>query len=185
MKPHKTLISPKEKFFPFEIEKANHTFLRQAYQPHWIHFSWKRVGIASEVYLKNTGRRKELFKTDKGKYIALAPIALEISRNQLISPSCEVGNNLKQPQALVVLVESTTIDRKDIKQDLLHTLKEVNNKLDNHERIAKLVILQEACTIENNLITPTMKVKRNVLEEKYEADFLKWQNRKDEKIIWN
>ena len=140
--------------------------------------------IDEEGYLKITGRIKELFKTDKGKYVAPAPIELELSKNQHIAQICVVGSNLKQPMALVVLEEKNELDKTILEQDLLQTLAEVNASLDNHERIAKFVIMHESWTVENNLITPTMKVKRNILEKKYEDDFLKWQSKKDMKIIW-
>ncbi|HUM51938.1 MAG TPA: AMP-binding protein [Chitinophagales bacterium] len=140
--------------------------------------------IDDEGYLKITGRIKELFKTDKGKYVAPAPIELELSKNQHIAQICVVGANLKQPIALVVLEENNELDKTIIELDLLQTLAEVNASLDNHERIAKFVIMKESWTVENNLITPTMKVKRNILEKKHEDDFLKWQSKKDMKIIW-
>ena len=140
--------------------------------------------IDDEGYLKITGRIKELFKTDKGKYVAPAPIELELSKNQHIAQICVVGANLKQPMALVILEENNEFDKIMIEQDLHQTLEEVNATLDNHERIAKFVILKDAWTVENNLITPTMKVKRNILEKKHEKDFLNWQNKKDMKVIW-
>ncbi|MFN8282828.1 MAG: AMP-binding protein [Chitinophagales bacterium] len=147
-----------------------------------------RTGDMGEIdddgYLKITGRIKELFKTDKGKYVAPAPIELELSKNQHIAQICVVGANLKQPMALIVLEEDGEKDKVIIEQDLHNTLEEVNAALDNHERIAKFVIMKEAWTVENNLITPTLKVKRNILEKKHEADFIKWQNKKEVKVIW-
>ncbi len=147
-----------------------------------------RTGDMGEIdddgYLKITGRIKELFKTDKGKYVAPAPIELELSKNQHIAQICVVGANLKQPIALTVLEENIDLSKEEIEQDLCNTLQEVNSNLDNHERIAKYIIMQENWTVENNLITPTMKVKRNILEKKYENDFLKWQEKKDVKVIW-
>lgn len=140
--------------------------------------------IDSEGYLKITGRIKELFKTDKGKYVAPAPIELELSKNVLIAQICVVGANLKQPMALIVLEEGIELSKEEIEASLNQTLEEVNASLDNHERICKFVIMTEAWTVENGLITPTMKVKRNELEKKYEDNFLKWQERKEEKIIW-
>jgi len=140
--------------------------------------------IDEEGYLKITGRIKELFKTDKGKYVAPAPIELELSKNVLIAQICVVGSNLKQPMALIVLEEGLELSKEEIEESLLQTLGEVNASLDNHERIAKFVILKDAWTVENNLITPTMKVKRNVLEKQFDEDFLKWQNIKEVKVIW-
>ena len=140
--------------------------------------------IDDEGYLKITGRIKELFKTDKGKYVAPAPIELELSKNPHIAQICVVGANLKQPMALVVLEENNELDKATVEQDLHQTLDDVNAMLDNHERIAKFVVMKESWTVENNLITPTMKVKRNILEKKYEDDFLKWQSKKEVKVIW-
>ena len=140
--------------------------------------------IDEEGYLKITGRIKELFKTDKGKYVAPAPIELELSKNVLIAQICVVGSNLKQPMALIVLEEGLELSKEEIEESLLQTLGEVNASLDNHERIAKFVILKDTWTVENNLITPTMKVKRNVLEKQFDEDFLKWQNKKEVKVIW-
>jgi len=147
-----------------------------------------RTGDMGEIdedgYLKITGRIKELFKTDKGKYVAPAPIELELSKNPLIAQICVVGANLKQPMAMVVLEDGLELSKEEIAESLQATLAEVNATLDNHERIAKLVIMQEAWTVENNMITPTMKVKRNVLEKAKQDDFYRWQQDKEVKVMW-
>ncbi len=147
-----------------------------------------RTGDMGEIdedgYLKITGRIKELFKTDKGKYVAPAPIELELSKNPLIAQICVVGANLKQPMAMVVLEDGLELSKEEIAESLQATLAEVNATLDNHERIAKLVIMQEAWTVENNMITPTMKVKRNVLEKAKQDAFLRWQQDKEVKVMW-
>jgi long-chain acyl-CoA synthetase len=162
-----------------EPEKTAETITKDGYL---------RTGDMGEIdddgFLKITGRIKELFKTDKGKYVAPAPIELELSKNQHIAQICVVGANLKQPIALTVLEENIELSKEEIEQDLCNTLQDVNSSLDNHERIAKYIIMQESWTVENNLITPTMKVKRNILEKKFENDFLKWQDKKDIKVIW-
>jgi long-chain acyl-CoA synthetase len=82
--------------------------------------------IDEEGYLKITGRIKELFKTDKGKYVAPAPIELELSKNVLIAQICVVGSNLKQPMALIVLEEGLELSKEEIEESLLQTLGEVN-----------------------------------------------------------
>ena len=62
-------------------------------------------------------------------------------------------------------------------------MKEINPALEKHERMKKIVIMSEEWTVENNLLTPTMIVKRNVLEKKYESNYENWYNSK-ENIIW-
>lgn len=162
-----------------EPEKTKETINKEGY----LH-TGDMGEIDKDGYLKITGRIKELFKTDKGKYVAPAPIELELFKNPHIAQICVVGSNLKQPMALVVLEDGVELGKEEIEESLLQTLDDVNNHLDNHERIAKFVIMKESWTVENNLITPTMKVKRTILEKKFEPDFLKWQGIKDCKIIW-
>jgi long-chain acyl-CoA synthetase len=72
--------------------------------------------IDEEGYLKITGRIKELFKTDKGKYVAPAPIELELSKNVHIAQICVVGSNLKQPMALIVLEEGLEFSKEEIEE---------------------------------------------------------------------
>ncbi|MBK6338218.1 MAG: AMP-binding protein [Bacteroidetes bacterium] len=140
--------------------------------------------IDSKGFLKITGRIKDIFKTDKGKYVAPAPIELSLSKNLHIEQACLVGSNLPQTMALVVLsLDSKKEDKADIEKSLEDTMKEINPALEKHERMKKIVIMSEEWTVENNLLTPTMKVKRNVLEKKYESNYENWYNSK-ENIIW-
>jgi long-subunit acyl-CoA synthetase (AMP-forming) len=140
----------------------------------WLHTGDKGV-VDSDGFLKITGRVKEIFKTDKGKYIAPAPIEMKISKNHFIEQICVVGSTLPQPIGLVVLSIDGRAKEKDyIKQSLAKTLEIINPELEKHERIHKLVVLQEEWTIENGLLTPTMKIKRNPIEDKYQPHYDTW-----------
>jgi long-chain acyl-CoA synthetase len=140
----------------------------------WLHTGDKGV-LDSDGFLKITGRVKEIFKTDKGKYIAPAPIEMKISKNHFIEQICVVGSSLPQPIGLVVLSIDGRAKEKDyIKQSLAKTLEIINPELEKHERIHKLVVLQEEWTIENGLLTPTMKIKRNPIEDKYQPHYDTW-----------
>ena len=55
-------------------------------------------------------------------------------------------------------------------------LKTVNEELEHHEQIAKLVILAEEWTIENGVLTPTLKIKRNIIDSKYQTKYDGWAN---------
>ena len=140
--------------------------------------------IDSEGFLKITGRVKDIFKTDKGKYVAPAPIELALSKNTAIEQVCLVGLHLIQPIALVVLTEDARDDPKEeIKKRLEATLKEVNPTLDKHEKIAKIVVMKDPWTIENKILTPTMKIKRNVVDETFKDNYVKWFDQ-PEGIVW-
>lgn len=125
--------------------------------------------IDSEGYVKITGRLKDIFKTAKGKYVVPVPIESKLMENSNIEQVCVTGSNLKQPIALVVLSESAAKQDKDIvKASLEETLKEVNSKLESHSVLDHIVVMSEDWTIENDLLTPTLKVKRHVLEKRFE-----------------
>lgn len=123
----------------------------------------------SEGYIRITGRLKDIFKTEKGKYVTPAPIEAAFMENPLIEQVCVTGTNLPQPIAMLVLSESAVDqDRGDVEQSLSQTLETINAELESHQRIAHVVVLDEPWTIENGLLTPTLKVKRHVLESRYE-----------------
>jgi long-chain acyl-CoA synthetase len=147
-----------------------------------------RTGDQGEVdqngFLKITGRVKDIFKTDKGKYVAPAPIEMELSKNTFIEQVCLVGSNLPQTMALVVLSADAKDESKaDVTASLEATMNEVNAGIDKHERMKKVVVMKDEWTIENDLLTPTMKVKRNVLEKRVEDSYLRWYSA-PETVVW-
>jgi long-chain acyl-CoA synthetase len=77
--------------------------------------------------------------------------------------------------ALCILSElAKNIDKIQLTKDLSAFLKSVNDKLEHHERIAKLIVLKEEWTIENGVLTPTLKIKRNVIDGKYQSQYAGW-----------
>jgi long-chain acyl-CoA synthetase len=140
----------------------------------WLH-TGDEGSIDSEGFLQITGRVKDLFKTSKGKYVAPSPIEMKLSANKNIENVCVVGDGVPQPIAMVVLSEyAKTRSKEDVESSLTKTLEVVNPKLDHHERVKKVVILKGEWTIENKLLTPTMKVKRNAVEKLHKANYTTW-----------
>lgn len=132
--------------------------------------SGDKGSVDKDGYFKISGRLKEIFKTSKGKYIAPVPIESKLMVNSMIEQVCVTGAKLKQPVALVVLSEEAQLEFPEkVKNSLLATLEEVNASLESHAVLDHIVIVQDAWTVENSLLTPTLKVKRDVLEEKYET----------------
>ena len=138
----------------------------------WLH-TGDRGEIDSEGRLRITGRVKELFKTSKGKYVAPAPIENRLLAHPEIEQACVSGASMAQPYALVVLSKSagrsTAIER-----DLEAIRDEVNAAVDHHERLQAIVIAKEPWTVENGLLTPTMKLKRSAIEERYAPFVRQW-----------
>ncbi|WP_142783435.1 AMP-binding protein [Changchengzhania lutea] len=128
-----------------------------------------------EGYLSITGRGKNQFKTDKGKYISPTPIEMKISENSLIEQIFIVGTGIPQPIALITLSESSKNTAKDeLSQSLRESVKNVNKSLEKHERIEKVVIMKEDWSVDNGLVMPTLKIKRNRIEKIHQEFYKDW-----------
>jgi len=140
--------------------------------------------IDSEGFLTITGRVKDLFKTDKGKYISPSPIELKLSANPDVEQVCVVGMGIPQPIALVVLAASGKAKPKDqVVHSLSEMLRQINPTLEHYEVLKKVVIMRDPWTIENGLLTPTMKVKRNEVEKIHMPRYPIWYD-KDGVVVW-
>jgi long-chain acyl-CoA synthetase len=133
----------------------------------WLHTGDKGE-VDSEGYLRITGRVKDIFKTSKGKYIAPAPIEGEIAKNLWVEQVCLMGSNLDQPLALIELSPAAREQsREQVTADLQQTLQQLNAQLQAHERVSHFILVREAWTVDNGCMTPTMKIRRNVLEARF------------------
>lgn len=133
----------------------------------WLHTGDKGE-LDSDGYLRITGRVKDIFKTSKGKYIAPAPIEGEIAKNHWVEQVCLMGSNLDQPLALIELSPAAREQpREQVTADLQQTLQQLNATLQNHERVSHFVLVREPWTVDNGCMTPTMKIRRNVLEARF------------------
>ena len=138
----------------------------------------------SEGFLKITGRVKDQFKTDKGKYISPAPIEVKLLSNTDIEHACIVGTGVPQPMALICLSDSGKKKTKDeLMKALTESLSLINPSLEKFEKIEKMVIMKENWTIANNMITPSLKVKRNEIEKNQLPKYPAWYD-KPGTVVW-
>ena len=155
----------------------------------WLHTGDKGA-IGSQGMLKITGRVKDLFKTSKGKYVAPAPIEDKIVMHNAIEACCVTGANLGQPLALAMLnidaikKAADAQGRSELEASLSAHLNQINESLDPHEQLDCLVVTAEAWTVDNDLITPTFKVKRNRIEDLFAKNYDHWVGLR-KKIIWH
>tara|TARA_B100001142_G_scaffold102801_1_gene104907 strand:- start:17 stop:1648 length:1632 start_codon:yes stop_codon:yes gene_type:complete len=140
----------------------------------WLHTGDEGY-IDSSGFLKITGRVKDIFKTQKGKYVAPSPIEMKLVANKNLEQICVVGSGLPQPIALAVLsARGQNKAKEDLIKSLERSMNIVNQKFDQHERLHNIIILHDSWTIENQLLTPTMKIKRNAIEKKYKDAYSSW-----------
>jgi long-subunit acyl-CoA synthetase (AMP-forming) len=139
--------------------------------------------------LKLTGRVKELFKTAKGKYVAPAPIENLINEHNLVELSCVSGVGRPAAFAVVVLAEDVRPKlgdpavRAHVEQELTELLRKVNGSIAEYERLQMLVVAREAWSIENGMLTPTLKIKRTKLEETFGPHLDGWYE-SGRPVVW-
>ncbi|WP_166359630.1 AMP-binding protein [Pseudomonas akapageensis] len=130
--------------------------------------------------LRITGRVKELFKTAKGKYVAPVPIEARLGNHPRVEASCVTGVGLAQPLALLNVSPDTraaltTAEGRDkVATELEVFLAEVNAQFESHEQLACLVVVAQPWTVANALLTPTLKIRRNLIEEHYQSKIEGW-----------
>ncbi len=144
--------------------------------------------IIDERYLKITDRKKEIFKTSGGKYIAPQMIENKLKESRFIEQVMVIGEGQKYASALVVPSFETVrewasrkgIDLGDgekariatepqVKKRIMEEVRKVNSSLAKYETIKKIEIIPEEWTIERGEITPKLSLKRKVIMEKYSA----------------
>jgi long-chain acyl-CoA synthetase len=129
--------------------------------------------IDQQGYLTITGRLKDIFKTSKGKYIAPEALELRFVANSAVEQVCVVGSGLPQPIAIAVLTSlAEQLSEETLKSELKEYLKTTNKNLDPHERVSHLMVTKERWTPENGLLTPTLKIKRKLIEKRYQDRFV-------------
>ncbi|HEX8637219.1 MAG TPA: AMP-dependent synthetase/ligase, partial [Pyrinomonadaceae bacterium] len=151
---------------------------------------WLKTGdigrLDEDGFLIITDRKKELFKTSGGKYIAPAPVEQMIKMSRFVNQVVLVGNERKFPAALVVpnfeqLASYAKIKNLDLKTPpefcrnsrivnlLERQIAAYTENLSQYEKVKKIVLLENELTVETGELTPTLKVKRRVVDEKYKA----------------
>jgi long-chain acyl-CoA synthetase len=114
-----------------------------------------------------TGRVSEVFKTSKGKFIVPTRLENHFGRCHSLAQFCVMGHGLDQPVLLTTLSESgMAVDQDTLKSELGSLLEEVNNEVPPYERVGQIYVVPE-WTIENTLLTPTMKLKRKQIADTY------------------
>ncbi len=151
---------------------------------------WLKTGDIGEFiegkFLKITDRKKEIFKTSGGKYIVPQAIENSLKESRFIEQAMVIGENQKFPAAFIVpdyafvrawakrhelsfegqsneqIIADPTVYKR-----IFEEVEKVNAKLGNWEQLKKIKLLPDLFSIEGNELTPTLKLKRKVILEKY------------------
>jgi long-chain acyl-CoA synthetase len=148
-----------------------------------------RGEIDAEGRLKITGRVKELFKTSKGKYVAPVPLENLLNADSRVELSCVTGAGKPQPFALLLLSEqlrgrmNDAATRASVDKALGELLERVNKQVEEHEQLAFVAVVKGSWQPENGFLTPTLKIKRSVIEDTYAPKANDWYESK-RRVIW-
>jgi len=126
------------------------------------------VGIFENGYLKITDRKKDIIITPGGDNISPLKIENELVNSELIDQAIVYGDNKPYLVALLVLVD----EKKNISEMQINKeIEKINNNLGRTENVKKFFITNEKFSIENGMLTPTMKLKRYKIIQKYKNKF--------------
>lgn len=126
--------------------------------------------FTSDGFLKITDRKKDLIKTAGGKYVAPQKLEGLLKQEPLISQVLIIGDQKKFISALIS-VDAPTENNEITLEKIKKQIQKVNAGLASYDAIKKFEIIFEAWTVDNGSLTPSMKVKRKVLEKRY-ADLI-------------
>ena len=152
----------------------------------WFHTG--DVGEMDGTHLKITDRKKALFKLSTGKYVVPSPLENRLATSSLVEQTVVVGNGYKFCAALIFPNEEALRDfaeKHDLGsdrpfRDLIKEQKvidefqglvdEANEGMDPWSRIQRFTLVPEEISVENGLLTPSMKVKRSKVEDEYRGE---------------
>jgi long-chain acyl-CoA synthetase len=150
---------------------------------------WFRTGdiglIDDDGFIVITDRKKDLIKTSGGKFVAPQPLENELKTSRYVSQAVVVGNRRKYASVLIVPNMDTVLryarehniatddprvvlESGEVQTLFEELLEKINHDKASYETLKKFCLVVEDFTIEAGELTPTLKVKRRVIEEKYD-----------------
>ena len=148
----------------------------------WLH-TGDKGHIDDDGFLYITGRIKDMFKTSKGEYIEPGVLEAYFGDVSEFSQLCVVGLNCDQPLLLAVPSESAKNNKDTTNSKVSKILEKVNSSLDNYKKMSKIIFVKEDWVPENGMTTPTLKIKRAKIDEKFSDQYVEWE-KNNESIIW-
>jgi long-chain acyl-CoA synthetase len=131
----------------------------------WVH-TGDKVRIDDDGFYYITGRVKDYFKTIQGKFVAPTPIENIFAENPYTEQICLLGRGYsKTTMTCVLSAIALELPRNVVEAALLERVKAVDIEVEKHARIGAVMISAEPWSIGNKVLTPTMKIRRNMVEE--------------------
>lgn len=161
---------------------------------------WLYTGDLAEIdrdgYISIKSRKKELFKTSTGKYVSAIAIEQKITANKWIDYAVVIADNRPFVSALIFMDEilleefakkkgldnlsfEELSQHRSIQIIVMNLIKKVNNKLNDWEKVQKFHIISDKVSIESGVLTPSMKVSRQKVEDIYKDEIEKFYSKEE------
>ena len=149
----------------------------------WLH-TGDLGSIDNDGYLTITGRKKELFKTSNGKYVSPVPIEQKLCKSELIDMAAIIGEDRRFVSCLLFpdyenldairehrgysdMSNSDFLHSSEVSNEIKEVIQRANDQNSAWEKIQKYKFVKHPITIETGELTPTMKLRRHVVEDKF------------------
>ena len=150
----------------------------------WMH-SGDRGTIDANGYVRVIGRVKDAFKTSKGSYVTPNPMEEVIMKNDFVEQVCVAGLGIPQPIAILNLSEiGLKADKEELTKSIQESVMAANKDRAKYEHISTAIIDTQSWSVDNDILTPTLKVKRGKIDDIYGQHYLNWHEAPD-KVIWS
>ena len=141
--------------------------------------------VDADGYVRITDRKRELFKTSGGKFVAPARVESAIKRSVYVNQVLLVGYGRPHPAALVLpnwdllrrefhlsaeMATSEIAAREDVQRLITEEVRRTTSDLASYEQVRRVVVLPRDLTVERGELSPTLKVRRRVVEDNYAAE---------------
>ena len=133
----------------------------------WV-YTGDKARVDEDGFYYITGRVKDYFKTIQGKFVAPTPMENIFAESEFTEQLCLLGRGYsKTVMTCVLSAVAQELPREEIEADLLDRVAAVNNEVEKHARIGAVIVATDPWTIENSILTPTMKIRREKIEERF------------------
>ena len=138
---------------------------RKVIKDGWLHTG--DIGVIEDKYLKITDRKKDILITPGGDNISPVKIENEINNSSFFEQALVYGDNKPYLVALLVINENIKLNHDN---EIYTELEKINKKLSKIENIKKFIVIKEKFSIENGMLTPTLKLKRYKIINKFKKE---------------